>query len=106
MIDENSLKTLENEIGSEDFEEVVHLFIAEMDEAMSQIDQSQQAGTLSDTFHFLKGASLNLGLTDFSALCVSGEVATKEGRNEEIDLAIFASTYQASRSHLEGYLAR
>ncbi|WP_417242131.1 Hpt domain-containing protein [Celeribacter sp.] len=104
MINISSLKTLEDEIGSEDFMEVATLFLSEMDEAVSKLPQITDAVTMGDTLHFLKGASLNLGLTAFSELCISGEASAKTGKVDAIDVTKISAVYHASRAQLTEYL--
>ncbi|WP_417269258.1 Hpt domain-containing protein [Celeribacter sp.] len=105
MINISSLKTLENEIGYEDFMEVATLFLSEMDEALEKLPQIKDAPAMGDTLHFLKGASLNLGLTEFSELCISGEHHAKLGQIDAIDSAKIAEVYTASRHCLTDYLS-
>ncbi|WP_439104690.1 Hpt domain-containing protein [Celeribacter marinus] len=104
MINTSTLKTLENEIGSEDFLEVAALFLVEMDDAIESLTRAQSASEIGATLHFLKGASLNLGLTDFAEICIAGERNAKSGNAEAIDRGAILNTYHSSQKALQDYL--
>lgn len=96
MIDWERVKELRSEVGAEDFEEVVEIFIEEVDEVVERMQSGQSTAPLGEELHFLKGSSLNLGFATFSSLCSAGE--QKAASNpEEIDLKELFGSYAASK---------
>lgn len=82
MIDWTRVKDLRDEIGADDFGEVVAMFLEEADEVIARITPKLAAKALASDLHFLKGAALNLGLSDFAALCQDGERRAASGDTE------------------------
>jgi HPt (histidine-containing phosphotransfer) domain-containing protein len=72
MIDWTRVRALRDEIGAEDFDEVVALFLDEVGEAAGKLD-SAPPGELPAALHFLKGSAMSIGFADFAALCGAGE---------------------------------
>lgn len=68
MIDWTRVKDLHEEVGSRDFEEVVTLFIDEVETALDGLDRAPSREDL----HFLKGSALNLGFTALAEACRDG----------------------------------
>jgi histidine phosphotransfer protein HptB len=75
-IDWDRVNDLASEIGSDAVVEVVAMFLEETDVVIARL---ATAPPTADDFHFLKGSALNLGLTDFAALCQQGESQAKHG---------------------------
>ena len=98
MIDWDRVAELRDEVGAEDFREVVDLFLEEADEAIERMKAMSDSSSLEQDLHFLKGSSLNLGFAAFSALCRDGEKAAREGRSEVINMAEIFDSYAQSRS--------
>jgi HPt (histidine-containing phosphotransfer) domain-containing protein len=99
MIDWGRIDDLRSEIGPEDFDEVVSLFLSEADEVVARLQQAAgravAEAALRDDLHFLKGAALNLGFRDLAELCQTGErQPTPPGPQ---DLERIAESYHASR---------
>jgi HPt (histidine-containing phosphotransfer) domain-containing protein len=97
MINWNKIKDLKNEIGEEDFEEVVELFLEEVDGAISKLREKPDRNSLEEDLHFLKGSALNLGFSEFSTLCQSGETRAASGDTKSINVDEILATYEASR---------
>jgi histidine phosphotransfer protein HptB len=86
MIDWARVKELRDEIGADDLEEVITMFLEEADEVIARIAPEGGAAALESDLHFLKGAALNLGFAAFAALCQDGERrAAGGGLDFEID---------------------
>ena len=58
MIDWDRLKELRDEVGAEDFDEVVELFLDEVEGVMDRLRDSPDVDTLEEDLHFLKGSAL------------------------------------------------
>ena len=97
MIDWDRVRTLKEEVGAEDFDEVLELFFAEVDEAMGRLPAARDAASLSAEMHFLKGAALNLGFEVLSQRCHDGETQATQGRIGQIDVAEIVRVYALSR---------
>lgn len=103
MIDWTRIKNLRDEVGAEDFDEVVEIFIEEVAETIERLRASPQVETLGEDLHALKGSALNLGFESFSDLCQAGETLAGEGRADEIKLEPILASYDASKvAFLEG----
>lgn len=98
MIDWGKVDELRNDIGEEDFDEVVDLFLEEVEEAMERLRAGLPSDKLECCLHFLKGSALNLGFSSFSELCAKGEAAAVVGNHEAIDLCEVIQTYDASKA--------
>ncbi|MFY0308384.1 Hpt domain-containing protein [Leisingera sp. D0M16] len=97
MIDWPRVTELREEVGAEDFEEVVEIFLEEVEEVIGKLrggDRSQ----LEQDLHFLKGSALNLGFADFSALCQDGERKSAQGGADGVDIPAIIAKFQASKS--------
>lgn len=97
MIDWDRVKSLRSEIGAEDFEEVVDLFLEEVDEVIGRLKTAPDPTRYEADLHFLKGSALNLGFHDFSDLCQIGERAAADGRAGAIDIGRVIALYGESR---------
>lgn len=99
MIDWTRVTELRDEIGAEDFDEVVEMFLDEADEVISRISPGDTAKSLEADLHFLKGAALNLGFADFAALCQDGERRSATGE-VGLDIAAVQICYALSKTAL------
>ncbi len=97
MIDWDKVDELRNDIGEDDFGEVVDLFLEEVEEAMEELRAGLPGDKIECCLHFLKGSALNLGFSSFSELCAKGESAAAGGDHASIDLCEIVQTYEASK---------
>lgn len=106
MIDWQQIRTLCNEIGRDEIEEVVDLFFDEIEEVIERLRSAPNPANLERDLHFLKGSGLNLGFSEFSDLCSQGEVVSARGAAETVAIAPILTAYDDSKRHfLEGYRA-
>ena len=98
MIDWDRVSELRDEVGADDFTEVVDLFLGEVEYELSDLFEPTDATALENRLHFLKGSALNLGFSAFADLCQAGETAAKTGRSSAIDLTDIETCYRASKS--------
>lgn len=98
MIDWDRVAALREEVGEEDFDEVVELFLQEVDEEIETLAAQSPQDGLSEKLHFLKGSALSLGFREFSGLCQNGEAALAKDPTAHVDVAELHSSYQSSRS--------
>ena len=100
MIDWDRVKELRDEIGAEDFDEVVDLFLEEADECIARLSPDNGASALSADLHFLKGAALNLGFAALSSLCQDGERRASAG-DISVDIEAVRAAYFGCRAEFE-----
>lgn len=105
MINWDRVNELREEIGPEDFAEIVELFLEEVEQVVGKLRERPDLATLGEDLHFLKGSALNLGFQSFSGLCQSGETASAEGRAIDVDISEILSTYEASKDVFQAGLA-
>ena len=102
MIDWARVNELVDEIGAEDFEEVVELFLLEVEGAISALAQAEGNPVVTEEqMHFLKGAALNLGFEALAQLCLKGEKAAASGRPDVVSVGDVRQCYKTSRQQFE-----
>ncbi len=97
MIDWPRVRELKDEIGEDGFDEVVELFLEEVEEVIQKLE-SDDRSQLEQDLHFLKGSALNLGFQKFSDRCLEGERKASEGAAAEVDVAGVVSCYHQSKA--------
>ena len=99
MINWTQIKQLEEDVGVEDFGDVVELFLAEVDEAVESLPtlDVEDAAVIGPALHFLKGSAFNLGFQEFGEYCSQGEAASIKGTSDTVDIEKVASLYQQSK---------
>ncbi len=105
MINWKRVNELRDEIGPEDFAEVVELFLEEVEKVIEKLREAPDFGTLGEDLHFLKGSALNLGFRSFSILCQTGETASGEGTADSVDIATVLASYEESKIEFQAKLA-
>jgi HPt (histidine-containing phosphotransfer) domain-containing protein len=96
MIDWGRVETLFEEIGEEDFFEVVQIFLEESDSVIARLETAPDPDLYEEDLHFLKGSALNLGFSDLAALCQVGERQAAAGSADCIDIGPILQCYGAS----------
>lgn len=109
MIDWARVYELRDEIGIDDFDEIVQMFISEVNECLATLTDTMSAADLESALHFLKGSALNLGFREFADLCQQGETAAATGRTTPISItdikALFAKSADEFWDQLKGKAA-
>lgn len=106
MIDWNRVSELRDEIGPDDFGEVVELFLDEVETEIETLRVNYEKSRLESQLHFLKGSALNLGFEEFSRKCQQGETAASQGEANGVDIPNILSCYDASKTEFLGRLDR
>lgn len=96
MIDWTRVGELRADLG-ESFDDIVEVFLQEMEEGVARLDPAADARALAADLHFLKGAALNLGFLAFGTLCAEGEKRASGGDASGVDLAAVRALYEESR---------
>lgn len=97
MIDWSRVQALREEIGAEDFDEVVELFLEEVGEIIAKLRSEVVLSQLEQELHCLKGSALNLGFSSFSKLCQEGELLAASGKPEEVNMPPIYECFESSR---------
>lgn len=84
---------LRDDVGPENFPEVVEIFLEEVEENLAALGPDARQEEL---FHTLKGSALNLGFESFARLCAQGERNAAAG--VPTDLEQLRRTYAESRA--------
>lgn len=77
-IDWTHVTLLRDEMG-DDFDDLLQVFLNEVDEGLSRLEEAPVGPDLADALHFLKGSALNLGLSSFASLCSDNEQLARCG---------------------------
>lgn len=97
MIDWNRVHDLRDEIGDDEFAEVVELFLDEVEIEIAALRGKVPLDTLESRLHFLKGSALNLGFAQFCDMCQAGETTASGGAAEQVDIGNILASYDASK---------
>nr|WP_071973484.1 Hpt domain-containing protein [Sulfitobacter alexandrii] len=79
MIDWQQVRGLRDEVGEDDFIEIVTLFVEEVEALIVRLRQAGCCQAVEQDLHSLKGSALNLGFSALSALCQRGEASAARG---------------------------
>lgn len=103
MIDWSKAKELCEEVGEEDFGEILEVFLDEVEEELEALD-AKSPKDLGKSMHFLKGSALNLGFESLAEICIESEMRAQYGHPEKIDIASIKSVYaESKRAFLDRY---
>ncbi|MEY8829083.1 Hpt domain-containing protein [Sedimentitalea sp. XS_ASV28] len=98
MIDWSRVRELCDEVGSEDFDEVVDLFLEEVGEVIGRLRREPDPSQLEQNLHFLKGSALSLGFASFSSLCQNGERISAQGEADAVDIPEIVAEFERSKN--------
>lgn len=94
IIDWSRIAELRDEIGSDDFDEIVALFLAEAEESLALLAGDLPPDRMAIALHALKGSALNLGFQALAAICAEAEAVA--GTGTVPDVATIAAMWDAS----------
>ena len=97
MISWDRVRELRDEIGEDDFTEVVDLFLEEVEDVIGRMRNKPDPASYEADLHFLKGSALNLGFEALGALCMNGEMRAAAKRMQTEDLREVFDTYENSK---------
>ena len=102
MINWQRVMELRDEIGADSLDEVVELFLDEVEAALMNLGGS---ASIEGALHFLKGSAANLGFEDFRALCAEGEAMAAAGKGNQVEVGRIIAIYAASKKRFLAGLA-
>ena len=100
MIDWRRIDELKSEIGQEDFEEVVVLFLEEVESAIGALNPASDFESWRDSMHFLKGSAMNLGFEELASLCQKGETDVSHHLPSSLEFQAIQNTFKHERKEL------
>lgn len=95
MIDWERVRVLRDEVGAEAFDDVVAMFLEEVEETLATLSASAPHEQLVNALHFLKGSALSMGFRKFAALCRAGN-PSEPIQTTELDTLL--DTYRQSKT--------
>jgi len=106
MIHWPRVRQLRDEVGADEFDEVVLIFLDEVQEVIARVHDDTARAELEQNLHFLKGSALSLGFDQFSKLCQDGERRAAAGQAAEVDLPALLAVYDESKTVFQADLAQ
>ncbi len=106
MIQWPRVRQLRDEVGADEFDEVVQIFLEEVQEVIARLHSDTARNQLEQNLHFLKGSAMSLGFDEFSKLCQDGERRAATGHGMDVDLQEILAAFDTSRSVFEAGLAK
>lgn len=106
MIQWSRVEELCDEVGQDDFGEVVELFLEEVEDVIARLRDTPDRGQLEQDLHFLKGSALSLGFERFSSLCQDGEQKSASGQADAVDLGQIIKIFEQSKHLFQAELPR
>src|SRR6056297_490109 len=97
MIDWDRVSELRDEVGTDEFGEVVDLFLAEVEDLIERLRSAPDPARFEEDLHFLKGSALNLGFAELGARCQAGESAAARGEAHSVEIGPILACYDTSR---------
>ncbi len=105
MIQWSRVRQLRDEVGADEFDEVVEIFLDEVQEVIARLRNDPARSDIEQNLHFLKGSALSLGFDSFSKLCQDGERSAAAGAGASVDLSAIFTAYEESKSVFQAGLA-
>ncbi len=97
MIDWTQVSILREEVGAENFDEIVELFLEEADEVIARLRGAPRYETLEADLHALKGSAMNMEFNYFAGMCQRGETLAAAGRATEVDVSTILQGFLESK---------
>lgn len=98
MINWERFRELEADIGTDDFDEVIQLFLSEVEEVIEKLAGDDVPNSLEQDMHFLKGSALNLGFDVLGEMCSGAEKLAASGQDSDVSLPNIIASYQKSKT--------
>ncbi|WP_170468256.1 Hpt domain-containing protein [Ruegeria arenilitoris] len=96
MINWSRVRQLRDEVGASEFDEVVEIFLDEVQEALTRLCNDTARAEFEQNLHFVKGSALSLGFETLAKLCQDGERQSAQGQSQTVDLPGIVDTFESS----------
>lgn len=107
MIDWTRIAQLRRDIGEDDFDEVIEIFVDEVEGIIDGLRDAVSPEQIADDLHSLKGSASNLGFTAVAQICSTGAARAQSLDQGGFDLAELLQTYELSKAcFLDGIAAK
>ena len=100
MISKERLDELRSEVGDDDFEEIIALFIADSDSLLARLRDTSEPAEAEDLLHTLKGSALNLGFDEVARLCREGQGGAAGSPSWAAKFCHLLDVYERSKARL------
>ena len=97
MIDWIRIDELRDEVGQDDFGDIVGVFFEEVQEALENLRRSDTVVTLLGQLHFLQGSALNLGFSNFAAICRNEENSLQKDSSHTVEIDKICGAFSSSK---------
>ena len=97
MIDWVRAKHLHDEVGGEDFADIVDMFLSEADSTLVRLAEADDPAGIEELLHDLKGGALTMGFARLAAICQHGESACAAGTPDQVDPATVHRAFRDAR---------
>jgi len=105
VVDWTRIRELRDEIGAEDFTEVIEVFLEEAETMVAELAAAPPEA-LEEALHALKGTALNLGLGELARVCQDGESRAAAGQAATVARPPVLDAYGRARATLLDGIAR
>ena len=97
MIDWIRIDELRDEVGQDDFGDIVGVFFEEVQEALENLRRADTVVTLLGQLHFLQGSVLNLGFSNFAAICRNEENSLQKDLSHKVETDKIYGVFSSSK---------
>ncbi|WP_170606467.1 Hpt domain-containing protein [Ruegeria arenilitoris] len=101
MINWPRVKQLWDEVGSDEFEAILRIFLREVQGVILRLQQETERGQIEQNLHFLKGSASSLGFDQVSKLCQDGERRAAAGNEMDAHVAEIVAAFYASKTEFD-----
>ncbi len=106
MIDWDRIAQLRRDIGEDDFDEVIDIFVDEVEGIIDRLRDAASPEQIADDLHSLKGSASNLGFSAVTQACTAGAAQALRDGEGCFDPTELLQTYEVSKAHfLDGIAA-
>ena len=108
MIDWDRISEMHADFGAEDFDEIVTLFLEEVETSLSALASDAQSPQRTEAhMHALKGSALNMGFSQLAGLAAKGEKQAAEGSADIVSPSDIQTCFEQSKKvFLDGLATR
>ncbi|WP_108860534.1 Hpt domain-containing protein [Ruegeria sp. Alg231-54] len=104
MINWSRVRQLRDVVGANEFDEVVQIFLDEVNEALTRLRNDTARTEFEQNLHFVKGSALSLGFEAVAKLCQDGERQSAQGDSKAVDFANILSIFERSTAEFKAGL--